>query len=88
MKFALPALVLALCLTATLASFYHPMKKLKGLHDSLNPVNPSYNYPEQTQVDPSSLNIPYAAKFNTGYITVNNNTQSKIFYVAYPAKGA
>ena len=35
-----------------------------------------------------SPGIPYKAKFNTGYLTVNNQTQSKIFYVTYPAGGA
>ena len=87
MKFALPTLLLALCFTAALSSLIPPMKRLKNLHDSLNPVNPSFNYPEQTQVNPSVLNIPYAAKFNTGYITINNTSQSKIFYVLYPAGG-
>jgi carboxypeptidase C (cathepsin A) len=87
MKFALPTLLLALCLTLTLSSLIHPMKR-GNLGDSVNPVNPKYNYPEQTEVDPSTLSIPYAAKFNTGYITVNNNTQSKLFYVLYPAGGA
>jgi len=56
--------------------------------DSLNPVNPDFHYPEQTVVDSQTVGIPYKAKFNTGYLTVNNQTQSKIFYVAYPAGGA
>jgi len=71
-----------------MSSLIHPKKRAQSLGDTLNPVNPSYNYPESNQVDPSNINIPYAAKFNTGYITVNNSTQSKIFYVLYPAGGA
>jgi len=77
-----------LCLTSALSkSLISPLRRGSGLRDTLNPVNPNFNYPEQTQVNPSDANIPYAAKFNTGYLTVNDNTKSKIFYTLFPAGG-
>lgn len=61
---------------------------ISALSDSLNPVNPNFDYPEQTKVDKGLADIPYQGEINTGYLTVNNDTKSKIFYILYPAGGA
>jgi hypothetical protein len=33
-----------------------------------------------------SIDIPYKGDIWDGYITVNNSTQSKLFYILYPAE--
>jgi len=53
----------------------------------VNHLNPNYNYIEVNKVDTVAMNIPYPGDFYTGYITVNQTSQSKIHYQLYAAGG-
>jgi carboxypeptidase C (cathepsin A) len=75
MKILLASLILSVLITLAPA-------------DSLNPVNPNFNYPESTVVNSAGADIPYQGQLHTGYLTVNLTSQSKLFYIVYPAGGA
>lgn len=60
---------------------------LAFVNSQLNPVNPNFDYPETNLINKTLGNIPYPGDIYDGYIQVNNDTGSRIFYVLYPAGG-
>jgi len=53
----------------------------------VNPVNPNFNYPESQRVNKALGNIPYPGDIWDGYIQVDPQTGSRIFYILHAAGG-
>mmetsp|Transcript_7144 Transcript_7144/g.6420 ORF Transcript_7144/g.6420 Transcript_7144/m.6420 type:complete len:180 (-) Transcript_7144:881-1420(-) len=60
--------------------------KAPVVHD-LNPLNPDFDYPQASKNNLTDFGLPFLGDFYTGYITVNNDTGSKMFYILYSAGG-
>eukprot|EP00331_Platyophrya_macrostoma_P015225 CAMPEP_0176467018 /NCGR_PEP_ID=MMETSP0127-20121128/38225_1 /TAXON_ID=938130 /ORGANISM="Platyophrya macrostoma, Strain WH" /LENGTH=462 /DNA_ID=CAMNT_0017860271 /DNA_START=21 /DNA_END=1409 /DNA_ORIENTATION=- len=62
-------------------------KPLNGPNE-LNPVNSNVTYNTSNLINTTQLGINFTGEFRTGYITVNQTTQSKYFYWLYAAGGS
>jgi len=81
-------LIIALSITLTLQKrpTILPIQTTDG--DAPNPVNPKYNYPEINLVNTKEAGIPFAGQMYTGYLKVNQSSESRMFYVLYAAGGS